>query len=113
MNIEKIKITNHERKLTKGELEKAISIIETLPENTFLSKKEGSKKGSDMPIYMKANELKIEYSQNANLLLISSRGIIPGNSIYGISAPENSEYVHATRKGVAFSIDENRYIVRF
>ena len=78
-----------------------------------MSKKEGNKKGVDMPIYMKANELKIECSPDTNILWISSRGINPRKHIGSISVPNNSEYVHVTRKGVAFNFKETRYIVRF
>ncbi len=73
MNTERIKIIGSERKLSEGELEKAIFLIESLPPNTFMSREEGNKKGANTPIYMEASELKIEYSPDANILNISSR----------------------------------------
>ncbi len=113
MNIEGIEIARSEGRLPEGKLVKALSLIKILPDNTFLSEKERNKKGC-MPIYMKADELNIEYSGKQHpFLYISSKNRYFGRCIGSISVPSNSTSVHVTKKGVAFTFNKCRYITRF
>jgi hypothetical protein len=106
MDTQGIKISGMGERLTDSQLEKAISLIQNLPKNTFISTSEGKRNVGEEPTFMKAKDLDIQYSPEANIITLKGKiGTIfhPEGSTKEVSGPRNTYFNYKnTRYGIWF-----------
>jgi len=110
MDTNGIKI-NSDRKLTDSELEEGIRLIQALPEETFMSVKEGKTKKRGKPDYMKADELDIKYHPDGNYIFIEGKNKRAGKSIGLVSAPKDSLDVSGSKSSINYTYRDTRFSV--
>jgi len=111
MNTKGIKI-NSDKRLTDSQLEKAIELIAALPEDSFMSVKEGNRKGASIPTHMAIDELDISYSPGANYMRITGKKRNSKKSIGSTSLPKEASQVFASSQGPAYTFKETRYSIQ-
>ena len=113
MDIEGIGIVGGEGRLTDSQLEKATGLIESLPEETFLSLEEGDRKDVDKPKYMEIEELHIKYFPGAGVIQIIGKERDSKKAIGLASLPKEASAVVASACSVYFDWNNSRYGVHF